>query len=114
MKVFAVPELLEAIIGVVPDRHILTRIQRVCRSWKATVDASPIQKKLWVRKGKDAVAASLISTHRYSPERFFAIPIYNMSNRHKQSSQERVQLVPRLLRVFSLDSSRFWVRPSIH
>jgi hypothetical protein len=50
-KVFEVPELLEGIIAFLPERDILTRVQRVSRTWKTTVDESlSIQQQIGRRK----------------------------------------------------------------
>jgi hypothetical protein len=39
-EVFGTPELLEMILLGLPIRHILASAERVCRSWKATIDGS--------------------------------------------------------------------------
>jgi hypothetical protein len=80
-KVFDLPELLETIIGFVPERFILTRVQRVARRWKATVDASRLQKKLWLHKGKTSAVSPLYVTRReeiYQYYKDFGVPIYKM------------------------------------
>ena len=52
-KVLDVPELLEAIIAFVPERDILTRVQRVSRFWKTTINESPsVQQQIGRRKGR--------------------------------------------------------------
>lgn len=46
----ATPELLDAILSVLPFGDILFRAQRVCKDWKHAVARSPtIQTKLWLK-----------------------------------------------------------------
>jgi hypothetical protein len=78
-KVFNIPELLEKIISFVPERFIITHIQRVARSWKATVETSRIQQKLWMSKGSRTPASPLWLTRReqyYQRTKDFSVPVY--------------------------------------
>ena len=51
-KVFDIPELREAIIALVPQRDVLAHVQRVCRTWKITVeDSLLVQQHLGRHKG---------------------------------------------------------------
>jgi hypothetical protein len=78
-RVFNIPELLETIIEFVPERFILTHVQRVARSWKATVEASRMQQKLWLCKGNRTAVSPLWITrrkHRYERTKDFSVPVY--------------------------------------
>lgn len=64
--VFNTPELLEAIISLLPMRDILSNAQRVSRSWKNAVAQSPsIQRRLWLRSSTEEVASPVeyLATH---------------------------------------------------
>jgi hypothetical protein len=78
-KVFDIPELLEKIIDFVPDRFLLAHIQRVARSWKATVETSRMQQKLWINKGNITAVSPLWLTrreHRYERAKDFSLAVY--------------------------------------
>lgn len=51
-KVFDIPELREAVIALVPQCDVLAHVQRVCRTWKTTVeDSLLVQQHLGRHKG---------------------------------------------------------------
>jgi hypothetical protein len=47
--VFSTPEMLEAIISFLPSHDILSKAQRVSRTWKTIVQSPTIQTKLWLK-----------------------------------------------------------------
>ena len=64
--VFNTPELLEAIVSLLPMRDILSNAQRVSRSWKNAVAQSPsTQIRLWLRSSTEEVASPVdyLATH---------------------------------------------------
>lgn len=64
--VLVTPELLDAILSVLPFTDILFRAQRVCKDWKHAVARSPtIQTKLWLKPqaSKPISPDFLSSTH---------------------------------------------------
>jgi hypothetical protein len=78
-KVFDIPELLQTIIDFVPDRLLLAHIQRVARSWKATVETSVMQQKLWMNKGNITAVSPLWLTrreNRYERAKDFSLAVY--------------------------------------
>ena len=56
-KVLAIPELLENILCFLPEREILTSVQRVSQTWRAAILDSPrIQRKFFSPKGNNPAA----------------------------------------------------------
>ena len=63
-------ELLETILSALSVGDILTRVQRVCKDWKATIDQSPtIRTKLWFK----AQASRVISPDGSSADQLLPI-----------------------------------------
>jgi hypothetical protein len=81
--VLDVPELLENILSFLPEREILTSVQRVSRTWRSSIAGSPrIQRRLFSPKGNQPAAlpawfsngGSMYGASRQSQE--FDIPMY--------------------------------------
>jgi hypothetical protein len=81
--VLDVPELLENILSFLPEREILTSVQRVSRTWRSSIAGSPrIQRSLFSPKGNQPAAlpawfsngGSRSGASRQSQE--FDIPMY--------------------------------------
>lgn len=81
--VFDTPELLENIISFLPATVILTKVQRLSRTWKAAVDSSPdIRTKLWLpTQGNTAVQPASFSDEHTFPHGIddgtLTIPMYS-------------------------------------
>jgi hypothetical protein len=79
-KVLAIPELLDEILCFLPEREILTSVQRVSQTWRAAILDSPrIQRKLFSPKGnKPAALPAWFSTIEgpFTDTPRFDIPMY--------------------------------------
>jgi hypothetical protein len=79
-QVLDVPELLENILSFLPEREILTSVQRVSQTWRAAILDSPrIQRKLFSPKGnKPAALPAWFSTIEgpFTDTPRFDIPMY--------------------------------------
>jgi hypothetical protein len=81
-QVFDVPELVEGILALVPEREIPTRIQRVSTTWKTVVEDSPsIQQRIGRHKGRTIPPETpkrMAEAWTEDEEDDFGIPIYKM------------------------------------
>jgi hypothetical protein len=74
-KVLDVPELLETIIFFLPDREIFNNAQKVLRTWKASIAASPrLLRKSWQRKSKKPA----VLPEQFASGRVVRVPSYLM------------------------------------
>lgn len=82
-KVLAIPELLENVLSFLPEREILTSVERVSQTWRAAIFDSPlIQRRLFSPEGNNPAALpawfSTIDPLGGRSKRFqrFGIPMY--------------------------------------
>jgi hypothetical protein len=79
-QVLDVPELLENILSFLPEREILTSVQRVSQTWRSSIVASPrIQRKLFLLKGKKPAVSPIRSIDDDLDEQVFGWPVYHTS-----------------------------------
>jgi hypothetical protein len=79
-QVLAVPELLENILSFLPEREILTSVQRVSQTWRSSIIASPrIQRKLFLLKGKKPAVSPIRSIDDDLDEQVFGWSVYHTS-----------------------------------
>jgi hypothetical protein len=83
-KVLAIPELLQDILSFLPEREIITSVQRVSRTWRSSVvDSLRIQRKLFLSKGNKSAAVRPVRLSHFGDDGLedeeFGIPIYKQS-----------------------------------
>jgi len=79
-EVLAIPELLENILSLLPEREILTSVQRVSRTWRSAVVNSPrIQKKLFMPKERNLAVSPVRMEEDDLEVPRFGDPIYEQS-----------------------------------
>lgn len=88
-NVLDTPELSEAIISFLPNRDILSKAQRVSRTWKAAIAQSPtVQTKLWLRSQAIEAAVPIPPLPDQEPETRPSrtgkskLPVYPNKNAH--------------------------------
>lgn len=72
------PELLEAIISLLPIREIFANAQRVSRTWYAVTQSPSIQTRLWLRPPTELVASPVdfLATNSSSYPPSLGLPSY--------------------------------------
>jgi len=113
-KVLDTPELLETIISLLSDREIYNNAQKVSRTWKATIAASPrLLRKSWQRKSRRPAVSPARFTEglglvtEFDFESIYATPLQVNS---LLANGSRVLTEDRILKV---SFYRDWIRPSI-
>jgi hypothetical protein len=74
----ATPELLEAIISLLPVRDIFANAQRVSRTWNAVAQLPSVQTRLWLRSPTEEVASPIkyLAGHSRSDPPTLHLPSY--------------------------------------
>lgn len=74
----AAPELLEAIISLLPVRDIFANAQRVSRTWNAVAQLPSVQTRLWMRAPTEDVASPFdyLETNSISSPPSLHLPSY--------------------------------------
>jgi hypothetical protein len=77
-NVMSTPELLQAIISLLPVRDIFANAQRVSRTWNAVAQAPSIQTRLWLKSSSDEVAEPVgyLATYSLLSSLNFHVPSY--------------------------------------
>lgn len=94
-QVLDVPELLENILSFLPDREILTSVQRVSKTWRSSIIGSPrIQRSLFLSKGKKPAVSPMRFTGD-NLEAIFGWAIYDSSVTTNHLFQDCHSLYPK-------------------